>query len=456
MKIKNKSLNLGSMLLEIILCIFLMTLSLTFSFKLLFSIQNFYIATVVANENMQKAYEKYEFAEAKYKQGFKEVEADQVNSNGSYWSTKINMLSDFVREVQTVSGKENFVEKDIFGIQTDYKNAASADTCSLYFYGDLTRPIIKTRFTLPADNSATALDVLNEKIYLTTNSSTQSKEDFFILDAVNKNNLVKLSAVNTGPGLASVVVVGSYAFAANTSVNGQLQVINIINPSLPVVMKNLKLENAGIGNTVFYYNKKIFLGLEISSGPELFVIDVQNPLAPFVLGSYEIGNTVNRIYIHENTAYVLSPSQQQLKILDITNPAQISSLGSQSFSGWQTQSAMSFSKFGELAVLGRAVGGVNNVLNHEIFKINLSNIASSSLVISKDLNASARDVFVRDGVVFLATNHLTKKFWLLNLEDFSEKAFLNLNSSVVSMDCEDDYFFLAEEGQGGVEVVTFE
>ncbi len=203
-----------------------------------------------------------------------------------------------------------------------------------------------------AGTPATDIDVLESYVYMTANSN---KDNFFILDGTNLLTQVippikssfKLSTNLTGIDVAKIDN-KIYAFIGNDSRSGQLQVIEVTNPTSPAWLlsssSTFPTLTAGLtcpgsncpgARSIFYYNKKVFLGTQYLSAfsptqnHEFFIYDVSTPSNPVFLGSYNVNHNINDIVVKGNYAYLAtSGNVEELIVLDISNPANINQVGS--------------------------------------------------------------------------------------------------------------------------------
>jgi hypothetical protein len=132
-----------------------------------------------------------------------------------------------------------------------------------------------------------------------------------------------------------------------------MQVINATVPTAPVVVPTANfllptstspyvLGNIGsntgeaVGNSAYYYNGYLYLGLtQTSNGPAFHIIDVHDPLNPVWVGSWPApsagfgpsGGSINSIVVKGKYAYVghanglVGATSEQLTVLDVSVPS---------------------------------------------------------------------------------------------------------------------------------------
>ena len=229
------------------------------------------------------------------------------------------------------------------------------DTCSSVLEGDWKNPQISNPFYVGnpiGGNPITSINVFEGKIYITTDNSDGQYNDFYIYDisADPKN-----PAIVNGPdgidvngkknaGLSSVAISGNntnkYAYVANAygadfskcneSPNcSQMRIIDVTNPASLILGRSYKLPSdvtgsggQAVGNSIFYQNEYIYLGLtKTGSGPEFNIIDVHDPANPLRVGSYSVGRGINTIKVKNNYAYLTTDNNdEELIVLDVSNP----------------------------------------------------------------------------------------------------------------------------------------
>jgi len=457
--IQNKNVNQdGFLTLEIIFCIALISLFIFGVFALVFNNQ------YMAEDGENSAYAlrlAHAGMEGALAAGFSFTAPADVTDGGFIEHLQTDWLADYAKKITSrvsfvSSGRPLAIELN--SLVTDWQNNLGKDTCALEFLGDWKNPVLRGAVSTGANNPATDIDALGGKVYVATNGSTQSLDDFFVVDAMDLDHPSIIKSINTGPGLNAVQVAGDYAYAANSSINGQLQIIKISNPANPTVMLNVKFLDAasgGIGSSIFYTRGKVYIGTPKNNGPEFYIYDVSNPLTPHFLGEFEIGSGVNKIYVYGNYAYVATGDVNRFRILDISNPVNIKEVGDFSDVGGTAQSGESVAMLGGQAVLGRA-GGLPGDHIPELYLLDVNNPQNIQNLYSSDINMSVNDIFLRGGLAFLATNKTGGEFQIYNLANNQLAYFSSatLPTTAVALDCEGENFFIALSGDPALQIIS--
>lgn len=432
----------GYVAMEMILALFVFALLVPAAVVLIFSNQFAIIDTENNHTSLILAKEVFEETQAVGRSNFNSLSPLAEIPEGDFFKDNyLEEISDYAFFSDSRSWHKNYTLKKV-ELPTafiDWKNALGKDSCALSFRGDWLNPVLTKSFDTSSGEFALDVDIHNRKVFTVANSSTPSKKDFFIVDVTNQNTPTIINSINTGPGLSAVHVADNYAFVANTSLStGQFQVINLSN----LTVKSY-LITGGEGRSIFYNNKKIYIGLEKATGPEFQIFDVTYPEFPFWLGAFETNTVVSSIFVKDRLAYLATGEGNQFRILDVSNPANIFELGSL---GWLSQSGQSVTVLGNQAVFGRA-GGLPNSGQHELFLLDVKNKTLPTSVFSSDLNFSIRDIFWRDGLVFLATNKAGAEFQVFEKlgNALVFKSGLDLGSPATALDCEDESIFVLSE-----------
>ncbi|MEK7095310.1 MAG: hypothetical protein AAB917_01480 [Patescibacteria group bacterium] len=346
-------------------------------------------------------------------------------------------------------------------LSSDYDNAWGRDSCKARFpFGSDKIKLYFHGIDLGLGNLSTHVEARHGFVYLTADSAVGSASDFYIIDARSPTSSQIISSLDTGPGLSSLEVAGTYVYATNTGRTNQLQVIDISNRSSPVIIAKLKLplpnasSTAPAASTIFYHQGFVYLGTQKWEGNEFSVIDVSNPFAPQYVGGFETNTLVNDIYVRDGLAYLATADEGQMRILDVHNPSSIIQLEYFSPSGWETQEGKIISYFEGKFGLGRTTGGFNVVSNHEIFSFS----STSPLVIemSYDLLGGIYGMVIRPEMFFLGTRLFGREFQVWK-QDFSEKLFeFPLGFFPRGLSCDGTSFYFATGDSTGVAVLTLE
>lgn len=408
----------------------------------------------------------------------------------------------FLKKVESIiTWNTAFHENNIIKLTTLIANLDAirgGDTCSSVLSGDWSHPI-KTEYEFGKDvlNDTSSgfpissIQTWNGIMYATVASgNTNTSNNFFRLN-ISLPELPTLipPGLDNNPavtsGLNAVAVDGdNYAYVAsaysanfNTCVNtdgnnkscGQLQVIDLDTFSVVYTYKIPNVSGSAgqaIGVSILYKNGIVYLGLAKATGPEFNIIDVGggnfsgSPTHPILIGSYEIGNEVNEMYIKDNYIYIASPNDQELKILDISNPNNPILVGGFNAPGGGANNGngKSLHKVGNNIYFGRTLLSGNEFYILDASNVNIDlPILGTKNIQNGNANASVNKIFTRDYLSMLLTN---KEFQIFrtdnpaNIISYTSPIILPPGASVgmkaEALDCEGNYIFIGSAGPDNI------
>lgn len=379
---------------------------------------------------------------------------------------------------------------------TNLGNVNAPYTCNSTLRGDWKAPLMHSwEFGKDLVGDASSgfpiggIDVLNGKLYVVINNSNGNNfPTFFTFDVSGTEADPSLKPVlkaqidndvTVKSGLSSVRVAGTYAYVATaTNFNyttctsgacGQLQVIDVSDISNPIPKSKFKMPGVtgkngqSIGQTIFYKDGYVYLGLaKTQTGPEFNIIDVGGggggtPESPKWVGGYQVGNGINAIYVRGRYAYLATPNNTELTILDIDNPASPVPVGSYDAPDNQGNGKSVFI-VGNTLYFGRTV----TAANPELYVLNDSNPEAPlpAPLGTREVGSSVNGILVRDYLAFLLTNNT---FQILNISNsaamYEWATPINLpgNSSGSTIECEGNNIFfgsIPSSGKGYIALVT--
>ncbi len=294
--------------------------------------------------------------------------------------------------------------------------------------------------------SITGIDIVGTSLYLSANSASSTDPDFFAFDVSNPAYPRLLSSLDTGPGALAIKVAGNHAYLGNSSINAQLQIIDISDKSHPYIVSSFKLpgkynDETTVGSALFYKAGKIFLGTQKSQIAELHVIDASNPLLPKETSSYEIGNAVNDIFAFKDKVYVASPNNSELEIFSLSSSGVISPYSSFDAPGG-SGNGKRLSLFLDTVFLGRTVG------KDELFALTATS-SPTQKKFSFPLGSSVAGILAYGNLLFVADTNLADGFLIYQTASSSAARQNSLpiafSSKPVAFDCDQDTFYIITE-----------
>jgi len=320
-----------------------------------------------------------------------------------------------------------------------------------------------------------ALQAYKGKLYVTATTPPNSNDTFYVFDLPANpaqpppylGSLDNDSAVATGPHALAVAPSGNkiYAYLASPSsfVRGQLQIVDVTTPGslpAPITFKipASAVPAAGLGNSIFYNNGYVYLGLTAAAGGKEFnVIDVHTPTSPVWKGGYSTGGQdVRSIFVKGSYAYIATANSENITVLDVsdpTNPHRVSGYtppNAPGTNGAGSNQGKSVFGVGSGVYLGRTYG------TNEFYMLNTDGFGNVSLNAGKDIGAGTatniNGLAVRGNLAFLITD---SEFQVWNITTpsnpsawatplaFSDFTNGNGNGTGTALNCSGSYFYMA-------------
>ncbi len=443
----------GQTILELIIALAIIVVGISAAVVVFFGGQSLQVDTQLGNEASYLARELLEQARFQARQGFS-VLASSSSTQGIYTKeTIIQGIDANTKKViariswQTDPARPQKVE--VVSILTDWRNVAPP--------GNWCSPRILGSVDLGPGISATNLDVVNKIIYMSAEALSPSEPDFFVVDASNSQSPVVKASLNTGPSLNAVSVSGNYAYLANRDTSAQLQIVDISNINSPTLIASLRLPgvsgSGAVGNTVFFSDSKVYLGTKKATGPEFHIVDVSTPGSPVALGSKKLDADIGAIYVKGNYAYVANSSGGKLKILDISDPSNITLVGG--FNAPGDENGKSIYLAGSELYLGRTTGKTPTH-NDEFYILDATNPASVQNLRSTGLGADVNGIRVRGNFALLATSDPDKEFQVWNLSNFNLTlcSALNFPQEATGIDYEDNLVYVSVRSNDALRIIA--
>ncbi len=314
------------------------------------------------------------------------------------------------------------------------------------------------------------IKVRNRILYVALSSTPDKNQPtFLIFSLASSTNPVLLGSLDnstsTASGINSLVIFDHYAYLASaraisSATNfGQLQIVDISIPQSPQLVVSYKIPQVtgtsgqGVGNSIFYSNGFVFLGLtKTGNGAEFNVIDVKDALYPHLVGSFGFSDSINAILVKDSYAYVAHPAgsgslyPEQLTVLNISTSANIFRAG-----GYKAIDSQGNGKSLYVAdssiYLGRTI---TNTINPELIELNQNN----QLVKGVKINSSVNSLKVIGELLFVLTGGELKAFNLAGLTEVLPS--LPLEKTGTSLACLGNviYVALADSGSGKLLILT--
>jgi len=380
---------------------------------------------------------------------------------------------------------------------SDWRGTAGNDTCDSNLSGDWKNPQVEKviDFSDFAESASSTyaigdIDAYKNKLYVAMEKTgTKNDATFFVFNIENPLLPALSDKIDNAPttidGFGSLAVNKDYAYFANNHNSNfstclqnyncaQLQIMDLNS----FAITNFKVPNifdkSGQGNSIFYRNGYVYLGLAKANGPEFNIINVNDINNPVIVGSFEIGAGINDIYVKGNYAYLAHPAdltspsesgREQLTVLNITDPVNPYRAGGFYQEGGMGGHGKSLRVIGNQIYFGRTTSHISGSPDEigDFFILSGDDISTGSVPIlgrqSFSRVGSANRLIIRNNLAFvlLGTENSGGDLRILNIADpdnIIEEKIIGLPGEVggrggVAMDCEGNYLYVASvDGQG--------
>lgn len=167
-------------------------------------------------------------------------------------------------------------------------------------------------------------------------------------------------------------------------------------------------------NDVAVAGQYAYLATENNSGsaPEFYILDVSTPQNPRLVGSLDVGTTINKIAVSGNYAYLATRKEtKELIIIDISNKSSPREIGSLNTPG----NANGLSLFIENKLVYFGTNNNTDTGGREFYIINAVNPVSPVTLGSFEIGSAVNDIVVNAGRAYLATNHDSREIVVLDV-----------------------------------------
>lgn len=299
--------------------------------------------------------------------------------------------------------------------------------------------IFSTTFTA----SSTALDVFNNKIFVSSVSGSTSTISIFeksISSTINVMSSMKIPGIIT-----SLDATKTHLYLGLQGTTSPLKTLNIQDSTKPkLIAENTLPGVAGSfpgATSIFYYNNKLYVGAHRTAGNEFHIFDVKTG-SPVWLGSIELNHNINAISVREPYAFLAtSGNTQNLIILDISNPKSIKKISNVAFTG--TEDSLSEFLIGNTLYIGRKKS--LKPIDPDFIAIDVTDPTQPTIIGTTTLQKDITGVRIAGKYAFLASNGSPNALTVLDISNLQKIQLVNtfsVNEQVQDLDIENASAFL--------------
>ncbi|MFC1787796.1 prepilin-type N-terminal cleavage/methylation domain-containing protein [Patescibacteria group bacterium] len=186
---------------------------------------------------------------------------------------------------------------------------------------DLSQPTKVGSFNASGGVNAESVFVSGSRAYLGRQSS--SADEFFVIDISNPANPTKISSMNLkNTNVYGITVLGSFAYLATSGNAQELAIIDLTNETSLSVVGQLDLPGNADASDLDLSNSIAYLTRDKSPQNEFYLINVSDPESPVLLGSVDLPDNANSVWVDGTVAYVgTDNNDQEIVIINVSDSA---------------------------------------------------------------------------------------------------------------------------------------
>lgn len=291
---------------------------------------------------------------------------------------------------------------------------------------------------------ATSSDTKELIILDITTPSTISEEDFY--DATGISDAFNVAYSNNT----------AYLVRDNGATDPDFHILNVDSSLASTDWTNPQsvgfsdISGTEDANSIFKIGNYIYEVTDEKAGAlaEFYIYDVSIPSAPSLVGSLNIGASVNDVYVVGNYAYLATTNNsEELVVVDISVPATPVQVGS--YDTPNRDDAYTVFAVGSTVYIG-----TDRQNSAEFYVLNASNPASITQSGSYEVGDHVNEIFVSGNYAYIASASNSKEFIILNISNaasITEEDSYNISGNT---DAEGIYYssgtaYLVTQGNGG-------
>ncbi len=251
--------------------------------------------------------------------------------------------------------------------------------------------------------------VANNRLYVVTAENTGSNPEFYIFNVATPEDPTLLGTLDlqaTGNSIKYSSRYPDYVFIATSSDSAEMMVIDVSDPSFPILAGSYDAPGTSDGLEVFLRDDFAFLGTD-----NFYILDITSPVMPQLKSFLNGFDDLRGIYADANYAYLASTeNNSELTIVDIIDPDAPSIYSDFNISGNPHGTGI-FKIANHLFYSSTA----NSGSNPEFMVFDISDLADPQLVGELDIGADINDMFVTTKMAYLATDKIDREVILLNI-----------------------------------------
>jgi hypothetical protein len=326
------------------------------------------------------------------------------------------------------------------------RDARLTDWYALEAFGNWGTPVIVGSIDLGPNAEGTGTALRGNYLYVSASISAQNKPSFFIADITDPTQPLIPGSYISGKTYYDVddVPDTNVVYAVGTKADQELFVFDTAAPALPVVTRTIDLD--AIGYLAQVHGNWLYVG--VANGIKIF--DITVPASPVLKKSLTLGADAVDLAIRGNYAYVATNADEsEIKILDVTDPANASEAGSVNVP--TTKDALSVSIRGLRMFVGTASG-----TGSELYRYDLTNPTSPSLSVSTEFSGDLNSIIAAGPYLFTANNVSNNEFVIERVAGSGQptlEAQLNMSQVATDLDFVDNTIYIVLRSNDALQII---
>ncbi|MDD5749744.1 MAG: hypothetical protein PHO91_03090 [Patescibacteria group bacterium] len=178
-------------------------------------------------------------------------------------------------------------------------------------------------------------------------------------------------------------------------------------------------------------NKVYIVSSNNNAGPEFYIFDVSDIYNPILLGTREVGSTINAVKVKGDYAFLASASNSaEVLILNISNPYSITVVASYDLSGSDDALDIAVNE-SQLYVMR----------SNRLYSFDISNPASPIFLHDLAISTTARSIFLAGSYIYVASNASSREVQVFNVINPANMEAAGIYNLPGSIDARDIYVY---------------
>ncbi|MFH1769329.1 MAG: prepilin-type N-terminal cleavage/methylation domain-containing protein [Parcubacteria group bacterium] len=324
-----------------------------------------------------------------------------------------------------------------------------------WYIGDWSNPILVEEGNIGAGNYGTDIAAHKNTVYLTSIADNDNNPDLHIFDVSNPSSPVLLSQLNVEQGLEAIWVKGGYAYVVERD-SGDFFIIDVNNPSNPQVLSKLTLSPTKDGRSVFALGQYAYVG---GIEKEMYIINITDPFEPYLFSVYERAqDDIMGINVLDGIAYLAQYDGKSLQIVDVSDPENPSKIKDVDPPGGSEKGMAVHAKSHDRVYVGRTNGGDHDE-HQEFIVVDATNPNNPDIISLYDMpNTSIIDLHIaNDELAFLGTASESMEFWVLDITDLDNiyrLGFYDLIAESTGIAYYRNYVYISVNHENALQILT--